>query len=147
MLDWGLSQQAEKQLGRAAAIAEQLNEEHLVEVLLMLASSCLAQRKWSDAEAAIQRALEQANKEGSNPAEPLVILGLTALGQGDSDRAIAHLGVALEALAAPEDEPAMSKVSPRELLAATMHSTIPSMSADQRRSSPLIVKRPPLLIL
>ena len=101
-LDRGISEQAEAQLRKALSSAYEQNNMHMYAVLIMIASSCLAQRKWQDATQAAQQALEQAEKEQTSIAETLVLKGLASLGSGKNDQAAGYFVQALELLEDPD---------------------------------------------
>ena len=105
MGDYGMSSQGEMHLRQALPSTYRINEEHVSDVLLKLASSCMAQRKWSETREALQESLQLMEKQHHNPAEAMILLGFTDLATGNIDLAIEHFTQALHALEHPDFQP------------------------------------------
>ncbi len=103
--DYGESRQAEDVLRASLPNVQVLNEEHVVDVLLKLASACMAQCKWHEAKDVLREALHAMEQGGQNPAEAVVFLGFTALAGGDKEEAVYRLSSALDLLDDPDHLP------------------------------------------
>ena len=96
--DYGDSSQAETLLRAALPTTYKLNDENIPDVLLKLASSCLAQHKLDAASDVLQEALQQMESRQQNPAEALVLLGFVELGSGNQSLAVERFTGALHAM-------------------------------------------------
>lgn len=102
MGDYGESSQAETHLRQVLESVYTVNELYVYDVLLKLASSCLAQHKWPQAREALQEALQQMEKHRDIPAEALTLLGFVELANGNTAPAVEQFSQVLHALADPD---------------------------------------------